>query len=251
MNSMNKVVIKWVLKKRTLTFHLIFGFLTFGLWWYLYLIFKFMYTGFETGSSRWHKLQQNNMIRIEKSKHNKTKKADEDNLYKEKFFNENDVFEYNQKCYEEQERLQNKYSDIINKHYDYTEKIGMIYTVANNLYSPKSPEMDKCIELCLEDIKLAPVFRKYNLELAKIINKRRSYVTGEFDNNYNPMVEHYPAFSRLAIIYEKQKEYQKAINICKQAIELGFYKDGTTGQLPGRIARLIKKAGKENIAIEE
>lgn len=30
-----------------------------------------------------------------------------------------------------------------------------------------------------------------------------------------------PAFSRLAIIYEKQKEFQKAIEICDKAIKYG------------------------------
>ena len=74
-------------------------------------------------------------------------------------------------------------------------------------------------------------------------------------DSYNDDLEkhliNYETFQRLAIIYEKQKEYEKAIDICKYAIEVGFYKDGTSGQMPGRLARLIKKSRQENLKINE
>lgn len=52
----------------------------------------------------------------------------------------------------------------------------------------------------------------------------------------------YDSFERLAIIYEKRKEYDKAIEVCMHAIQLGFSRDSTSGQMPGRMARLMKKA---------
>ena len=123
-----------------------------------------------------------------------------------------------------------EYSAVFRTHYQYLEKINMLYTIANNLSTPNSSQMEQVISLCIEDIKLAPKIREY------------------YDNTALPI---YPSFQRLAIIYEKQKEYQKAIEVCNYAITLGFYKDGTAGQLPGRLARLIKKATKENIKIDE
>ena len=36
----------------------------------------------------------------------------------------------------------------------------------------------------------------------------------------------------------------KAIEVCETAIRLGYIDDGTEGQMPGRIARLIRKKGK-------
>lgn len=44
------------------------------------------------------------------------------------------------------------------------------------------------------------------------------------------------------MIYEKQGNFQKAIDICAEAIEIGAINDGTKGQMRGRLARLIKKS---------
>ena len=41
-----------------------------------------------------------------------------------------------------------------------------------------------------------------------------------------------------------RKEYEKALEVCQKAIDIGFYKDGTPGQMPGRMARLYKKINK-------
>lgn len=138
-----------------------------------------------------------------------------------------------------QKELDEKYSNILQKHLEYTEKIGMLYTVANNLTLPDSPQMQKVIDLCIKDISLAPQLSEFYMEIAKIYNQP-----------LETALPVYPSFKRLSIIYEKQKEYEKAIEVCNQAIKLGFYKDDTTGQMPGRLARLIKKANKQNITLK-
>lgn len=143
--------------------------------------------------------------------------------------------DFRKKC-----ELDDKYQKILEMHFKYIEKIGMLYTVANNLSLPDSSQMQKVIDLCLKDIALAPQVSEYYIKAAKIDNEKIE--------NALPV---YPSFQRLAIIYEKQKEYEKAIEICQQAIALGFYKDGTTGQMPGRLARLIKKSGQQNIQISK
>lgn len=130
-----------------------------------------------------------------------------------------------------------KYHSVLKAHSEYLEKINMLYTIANNLTIPNSPEMQQVISLCLKDIQLAPQYKEYYLNNAKIFNN-------------DATLPIYPSFKRLAIIYEKQKEYQKAIDICKYAIELGFYKDGTPGQIPGRLAKLIKKSGQTNKTLQ-
>ena len=140
--------------------------------------------------------------------------------------------------YESQWANDAKYSSIIHAHFNYIEKINMLYSVVSTLESCNSPKMQQVIDLCLEDIKLAPLYKEYWIENAKICN-------------FPATLPSYPSFQRLAIIYEKQKEYQKAIDVCNYAIQLGFYRDGTLGQMPGRLARLIKKARIENIAIDE
>lgn len=135
-------------------------------------------------------------------------------------------------------QIEKKYNNVLNKHFKNIEKINMLYTVANNLSLPNSPQMQQVIDLCLQDIELAPQISNYCKEIA-------SHYNDDLDNH----LFNYVSFQRLAIIYEKQGEYQKAIDVCKQAIELGFYKDGTAGQMPGRMARLIKKLNNQNIKI--
>ena len=137
-------------------------------------------------------------------------------------------------------RIEKQYLPILEKHRKNVEEIDMLYTIANNISTANSPQMQQVIDLCIEDIKLAPQILNYCQEIA---------------NNYNDNLENhlinYTTFSRLAIIYEKQKEYQKAIDICKMAINLGFYKDGTTGQIPGRLARLVRKSNKQKSKINK
>ena len=74
--------------------------------------------------------------------------------------------------------------DIINFN---TEKINILYSVASNLETPNSPEMNQVIELCIEDIKLAKKYKQYCLEDDKIFNR----------SNDLPI---YQSFKRLVII---------------------------------------------------
>lgn len=137
-------------------------------------------------------------------------------------------------------RVEKEYSKVLKEHYNNIEKINMLYTIANNLALPNSKEMQKVIDLCIKDIELAPQILNYCKEMAN-----------NYDDDLENHLMNYVSFQRLAIIYEKQKEYEKAINICKLAIDLGFYKDGTPGQMPGRLARLIKKQNQQKKKLEK
>ena len=47
-----------------------------------------------------------------------------------------------------------------------------------------------------------------------------------------------PAFKRLAMLYEKNKQYEKSISVCTDALLYGAYAEN----MKGRLARMIKKA---------
>lgn len=142
--------------------------------------------------------------------------------------------------------VRNKWKVVIDEHAKLLNEIGVAYTVANNLNLPDSPQMQHVIELCKKDIALAETFIESQLE----IRKARA-TNGQSEQKAAADVPpNFPTFKRLAIIYEKQKNYDAAIAVCQRAIELGFVDDGTDGQMPGRIARLAKKQGKFRKQVE-
>ena len=155
------------------------------------------------------------------------------------------------KEWEEQERIRlekseawhsihNKWQVITDEHAKLLNEIGVAYTIANNLNLPDSPQMQHVIELCKKDIALAEMFQKSQEEIQQV------RISNGWANANEPTksITSFPTFKRLAIIYEKQKDYDNAIAVCQRAIELGYIDDGTDGQMPGRIARLMRKKGK-------
>lgn len=81
-----------------------------------------------------------------------------------------------------------------------------------------------CIDYCNEDISLLPqVQSQYVQEERDSLQKLASvYSTKEITERLSAIHAfngNIPAFKRLAIIYEKIKDYDKAIDICDQAIE--------------------------------
>lgn len=134
-------------------------------------------------------------------------------------------------AYNSQLKIDDQYWPVMSQHLENTTNIGTLYTVANNLSDPASAQMDQVIQMCIEDIKLAPILKTYW--------EKSGYA-----------LSNYYTFSRLAKIYEKRKEYGKAIEVCQHAINLGYTQDGTEGNIPGRLARLIKKSKTVNKQIE-
>lgn len=161
------------------------------------------------------------------------------------------------KTWEEQEKIRlekseswhavhNKWQVITDEHAKLLNEIGVAYTIANNLNLPDSPQMQHVIELCKKDIALAEMFQKSQAEIQQV-----RIANGWADaNEPTKSITSFPTFKRLAIIYEKQKDYDSAIAVCQRAIELGYADDGTDGQMPGRIARLMRKKGKTSKKIE-
>lgn len=58
------------------------------------------------------------------------------------------------------------------------------------------------------------------------------------DKRHNqPMMNGSPAFTKLALLYERRGDYEKGIEVCKMATKAGMYEIG-------RMKKLIKKAGR-------
>lgn len=89
----------------------------------------------------------------------------------------------------------------------------------------KDPEaLEKCIELCKKDI----------AQVDEVLPKLKRTPNGREIN-----VDYY-SFRRLAIIYEKQGEYEKAIEVCNKALEHNVFANTKMGW-EGRKEKLKKK----------
>ena len=139
---------------------------------------------------------------------------------------------YAQMEYETQ-RFHEFYSAPINRmHYENIEKIEIMYKMIYHANAYFSNKADELIELCKKDIAIAPDFikhyQKYNQELP----------------------DSYGTYNRLAYMYEKRQEYDKAAQVCCEAIKTGFVEDGTTGKMYARLVRMIKKANYDTVPQE-
>lgn len=119
----------------------------------------------------------------------------------------------------------NPYGD---KYYEYMGKVESAWSVLQNLKLFFGDEAEAFERLCIENLALYKNMIDYDAQNAS--------------RNYEPP-KHVPAYVRLAMLYEKQEKYQKAIDICVEAIKIGAYDDHSKGKMYGRLARLIKKSG--------
>ena len=118
-------------------------------------------------------------------------------------------------------------------------------------------DQQKIKQLCIEDISLLPAFK----EETKKQGDKAAKEAMEFDKKLGLKIEpfsyyqalrsqcycipRFPSFKTLAIIYEKEKDYDNAIKICQLAIDEGQGNDRTKGGMNGRIEKLKKKQEKE------
>ncbi len=110
--------------------------------------------------------------------------------------------------------LSTKGGSIKNEHFMYNSLIISYYKQRNN----RDDAIEKCIEYCKKDIE----------------------IVDEFLESWDGEPPRIPSFKRLAIIYKKQKEYEKAIDVCDKAIERGLSDKTKTG-FEGRRQRLLNK----------
>lgn len=154
-----------------------------------------------------------------------------DQIKKEALLNESEILNHN---------------NPIDLHFTYNHLIDMLYKQRDS----RNDALDKCSYYCKRDIDLYPKFKMASI--SDDVNGLK-YLQNCFENDKNLYKEYeeklrdykwitprIPSFQRLAIIYEKQGEIQKAIDICNLALEYGLI-DGTQGGFEGRRVRLKKK----------
>lgn len=116
-------------------------------------------------------------------------------------------------------KYQKEIKNISDKYYSLMEKIENDWSVLYNLGDYTGKLSNQFEKKCLEDIAYYEKMR-------------------EIDIKYGERTPtNIPAFKRLAMLYERRTDYEKSINICKQAISLGMDERS-------RMVRMIKKAGR-------
>lgn len=115
------------------------------------------------------------------------------------------------------------------KYYTEMHQIEAMWAVMYNLKSYSGDKAAKIELLCKQNL--------ISLEMMCDEQKKNG-----FDSSVPPNV---PAFKRLAMLYEKQERFDEAISICVSAIKIGATSDGSKGTMYGRLARMIKKAGRK------
>lgn len=116
-------------------------------------------------------------------------------------------------------------NDTVNRHFFYNKIIEYYY----GLREKQQDALDICIKYCNESIAHTPKFLKSDKDM---------HYQNQYDYEYRP--PRIPAFQRLAIIHENEKNYKKAIKICELALSLNL-RDCTKGGFEGRKNRLSKK----------
>lgn len=139
------------------------------------------------------------------------------------------------------EKAQEAYRKAFNAHIEQIEKIGQMYSVAINLYAVDGPEMQQVEELCKEDINFLREYRQAEKEQYEAWKDYNLSTSGKIGQYMCPPIEYWDSYKRLAIIYEKQKRWQEAIDVCESAIAHGITKDGNQSGFIGRAARLTRK----------
>lgn len=122
------------------------------------------------------------------------------------------------------EQYKKSSSNSLDKHFAliYLQDFYYKYRNINNKY------LQLCIDYCMEDIELLPIMQSDYIieEKERVLSLRSIYNEKELEKQLAEITAfngNIPAFKRLSIIFEKDKQYSKAIEICNNAIE--YYTD--------------------------
>ena len=123
-----------------------------------------------------------------------------------------------------------QYQAALSAFYAISTEIKETYTVINNVSSFVGADGDNLIERC---------FAAINLDNS-IKEKRDYYDSAKY--------EYCEPYKILAMVHEKRGDYHRAATTCLSALQNGYTRDGTSGGMRGRLARMIKKG---NLQITE
>lgn len=120
---------------------------------------------------------------------------------------------------DEAEKYQKEVKNVSDNYYYLLQLIQREWSVLYNLKNYNGKQAKEFEKMCLNDITYYKEMRIIDLKY----------------NQKTPL--NVPAFTRLAMLYEKQGEYEKAVFICKEACILGIDERS-------RLVRMIKKVGR-------
>ena len=120
--------------------------------------------------------------------------------------------------------LERKYGSVVRRHFKIISSVEEEYSIWYNMGMPDDARKQKIISLCEEDIALSPIVKSYFLE-----------------SNPGEPLPSYESYKRLAILYEKTKDYERAHDVCLRALESGFVSEGGGRTVHSRLARLERK----------
>ena len=115
-------------------------------------------------------------------------------------------------------------NNLVNMHFAYIQLQDFYYKFRNL----DKKYLDKCIEYCWLDINSLPEMQhEYISREIQRIKQLAPYHEADYEEKETARIKkegfigYIPAFSRLAIIFEKQGDYELAIDICDRAIAAG------------------------------
>lgn len=120
---------------------------------------------------------------------------------------------------DEAEKYQKEVKEAADNYYYLLSLIQREWSVLYNLKNYNGQQAKEFEKMCLDDIRYYIKMREIDLKY----------------NEKTPL--NAPAFTRLAMLYEKQGEYEKAAFVCKEACLLGIDERS-------RLIRMLKKAGR-------
>ena len=126
-----------------------------------------------------------------------------------------------------QMKYEREFRPVFTEYYASLQKIKKDWSVMYNLKDYSGKRAERFESLCLHNI--AVYKRMYSIET-------------KYGEDHLTAVEGY---KRLAMLYERQGNFEKAANVCKEAIQFSNLED-----MKGRLAIAIKKAGRTPTAEE-
>ena len=117
-----------------------------------------------------------------------------------------------------------KFMSLQQIYYDNSQKIESQWSILYNLKTYTGSNADRYMELC-----------RLNIQQYTKMNDRGKHYT-DYESPLGV-----PAYKRLAMLYEKQGNYEASFEVCIEAIKSGILYDGNKSGFKGRAARMIKK----------
>ena len=136
---------------------------------------------------------------------------------------DDDYDDYNSFDYEKWEKKEKELRPYSDEYYDNLKKIEDTWSLMTTLKDFEGPRAEAFEKLCLKSTGLY-----FHI----------NHITKKYGDE---PLRNCPAYKRLAMLYEKQKRYEEAVEVCAAAIRAG----STAEKMSSRYIRMIKKTGRE------